>query len=355
MKLLDSHIARSYLLGSLPVLLLLAGLFSFLSLSEQLEDVGKGGFTTWAAIEVVFYTLPKKLMSVLPVISLLGVLTGLGALANNREIIAIRAAGMSTLRLARPLLMGALLLIAIAWLVQTFGIPNWERKALHLRSSVMQTELEGGNHTEFWTRTGGRLLRVGEVVMGRIPTDLEIYELDDKDRLIGLLRAERADIVNREEWLLYNVSESEVGQLTATTTIEDRRIWRSFLSENQLENLIQPAESLSPGDLLRYIHNLENNKLNSHPFRLAFWQLAGIPLGMIAMALLGLPFVTGSLRSVSISQRIAIGGAIGMVFYLSEQIVGHLAGVYDLNPVMAALSPESILLVIALRRIQRSC
>src|SRR3546814_14112358 len=97
--------------------------------------------------------------------------------------------------------------------------------------------------------------------MGRIPTDLEIYELDDKDRLIGLIRAERADIVNREEWLLYNVTESEISQNSATTTVEDRRLWRSFLSESQLENLVQPAGTPSPGARLHYIISLENHRL----------------------------------------------------------------------------------------------
>src|SRR3546814_5399921 len=118
---------------------------------------------------------------------------------------------------------------------------------------------------------------------------------------------------------------SESSHNNATTTVEDRSLWRSFLSESQLENLVQPAGTLSPGDLLHYIISLENNRLNSHQFRLAFWQMVSIPIGIIAMALLGVPFVMGSLRSVSLGQRIALGGGIGMAFYLSEQIIGHLS------------------------------
>src|SRR3546814_5593651 len=75
---------------------------------------------------------------------------------------------------------------------------------------------------------------------------------------------------------------SEISHNSATTTVEDRRLWRSFLSESQLENLVQPASTLAPGDLLHYIINLENNRLNSHQFRLAFWQMVSIPIGIIA-------------------------------------------------------------------------
>jgi len=353
MRLLDRYIARGFVLGLLPVLLLLAGLFSFLALTEQLDDVGKGGFTTWSALKVVVLTLPRQVLDLLPVITLLGALTGLGAMANHREIVAARAAGQSPTRIAKPVALAALLVVAVAFLAQTYGIPQWERRALQLRTQVTQTDLDGADY-DFWTRTGGRLLRVGEVVMGRVPTDIEIYQLDDQDRVASLIRAERADIGKGDEWLLHNVTESEVGTNNATTTLESQRRWRSFLSEAQLKNLIQPASTLSPSDLLRYIGNLDSNRLNSHQFRLALWQMVSLPVGILAMALLSIPFVTGSLRSVSIGQRIALGGAIGMAFYLTEQIVNHLAVLYELNPPLAALGPEVVLLFFAWRGLRRA-
>src|SRR3546814_7811257 len=70
----------------------------------------------------------------LPVVALLGCLTGLGAMANHRELTAARAAGLSPSRLARPVAGAAGLLIVIAFLAQTYGIPYWERMALRLRA-----------------------------------------------------------------------------------------------------------------------------------------------------------------------------------------------------------------------------
>src|SRR3546814_16743729 len=112
-------------------------------------------------------------------------------MANHRELTAARAAGLSPSRLARPVAGAAGLLIVIAFRAQTYGIPYWERMALRSRAEVTQTDLDGSG-TEFWYRSGGRLLRVGGVVMGRIPTALAISELDDKARLNGRVRAEGA-------------------------------------------------------------------------------------------------------------------------------------------------------------------
>ena len=96
MMILDRYIASSYLKGMVPVMLLLLALFSFMALSEELEDVGKGTFRLIDAFMVVLYTAPRRMVDLMPVTALLGGLMGLGALANHQELIAARGAGMST-------------------------------------------------------------------------------------------------------------------------------------------------------------------------------------------------------------------------------------------------------------------
>lgn len=53
MIILDRYIMGHFVKGVLPVLLLLLALFSFLTLAEELEDVGKGNFTQLDAFLVV--------------------------------------------------------------------------------------------------------------------------------------------------------------------------------------------------------------------------------------------------------------------------------------------------------------
>lgn len=98
---IDRYIMTQFLAGIVPVLLLLLALFSFMALAEELEDVGKGGFTLADALLVVFMTTPKRIVELLPVTTLLGGLIGLGAMANHRELIAIRTIGISKLRIGQ--------------------------------------------------------------------------------------------------------------------------------------------------------------------------------------------------------------------------------------------------------------
>jgi lipopolysaccharide export system permease protein len=343
---LDRYLGRAFLLGAIPVLLLLGGLFSFLNLAEQIEDVGKGDFTTAAAIQVVLLTMPRQLISILPVVALLATLSGLGGLANHREIIAARAVGRSPYAVARPVLLMALLLVGAAWLVQTHGIPAWEQRAMQLRDRIARTQAGDGDH-EFWTRAGHRLVRVGDVERGRVPVDVEIYELDDQHRIVRLLQAERAEILTPEQWVLHDVTELELGQRQASTIRRASMKWQSSLSQAQLETLVQPPTSLSPADLRRYIHSLEANNLNAHQLRVIYWQMMSIPFGIVVMALLGVPFILGSPRHVTIAKRIAMGGGIGLLFYLTDQIASQVSALNVLNPVLFAFAPEMVLLVAA--------
>src|SRR5210317_582977 len=101
MLIVDRYIMQRFLAGVLPVMILLLALFSFLALAEELEDVGRGGFTMPDALMVVFLTTPKRIVELLPVTALLGGLLGLGAMANNRELIAIRTIGISKQRIGQ--------------------------------------------------------------------------------------------------------------------------------------------------------------------------------------------------------------------------------------------------------------
>ncbi|MGD8976825.1 MAG: LPS export ABC transporter permease LptG [Gammaproteobacteria bacterium] len=355
MQLLDRYIAGSFAKGIVPVLILLVGLFSFLALSEELEDVGKGAFRAIDAIKVVILTMPRRTIDILPVATLLGALMGLGAMANHREVLAVRASGMSPRRISWPVAQVALLLIATVVVLQSLAIPQWERKAGQFRSK-QYTEAAGGSRrfsTEFWTRSGNQLIRIGSVQFGRVPSEIEIYELDQNGRLDQLTQAERADILSPEEWLLHGVRQSQLREDRALERRLETLRWQSVLSEKQMSSLIQPAEALSPIDLFQYIRRLDSNGLNTHRYRFIFWQQMSLPLALIAMSLLAVPFVLGSVRSMSVGQRVAIGGSIGIVFYLAEQIVGNLALLNEFDPVLAAFGPDALLLVAALYALRR--
>lgn len=350
---IDRYIMQRFLAGVLPALLLLLTLFSFMALAEELEDVGKGSFMLPDALMVVFLTTAKRTVELLPVTALLGGLIGLGAMANHRELIAMRTSGLSKQRIAQTVAVLAVFLGVMITALQFWVVPGFEREAARLRGQALtSTAAMAGNSQAFWTRSDKHFIRVNGVQSDRTLADIEIYTTDEQGRLIQLVQASKAHYAGQENWLLTDVLESRFEGAKALETTHDSMQWNGLLSAEQASVLILPLEALAPNDLLNTISNLRRNQLDTHQYEVVLWQQISLLPSLLAMALLSLPLLLGSVREVSASQRAMIGGLIGIGFYLLQQLSGHLAGILGLNPAVLILTPPFILLAIAIAAIR---
>lgn len=347
--LLDRYIASNYLKGMIPVMMLLLALFSFLSLAEELEEVGKGTFRLVDAFLVILYTTPRLIVDLMPVTALLGGLMGLGAMANHQELMAARAAGLSKARMAKPILQATLIVAAMVVLMQSLLIPASERAASELRSKSLEaTSFESDGRFKFWTRSGENFVHVSNVLFNRILQGVEIYETDEKGKLSVLIQAEQAAIVDADSWLLKDVTRTRLTGMTVDEDHIDSIKWTNLLSQEETNILILPLEALAPHDLVLHIRYLGANELDTHHFRVIFWKQVSVAISVIAMGLLSLPLLVGSTRSVSASQRVVLGGLIGISFYLMQQLTGHLAGLFHLMPSGTIMAPVFLMLSIAI-------
>lgn len=344
--LLARYIGFHFCLAAGAVLLILLTMFSFMALTEALEDVGSGSYTGADAVAVVLLTTPRRIVDLLPVTALLGSMLGLGMLANHQELTAIRAAGFSTWRIARILLGIAAALIAAVVLFQFVLIPMGERKAQEYRSRTLERTALGD--VEFWSRHERRIIRVGSVEFGRIPRDIELYELDAEARLVRLVRATKADVVNSREWLLHGVEEKVIEHEQVLVRRLPQLTWQSFLSPEQISTLIAPLHALSPLDLYRYLRENRGSGLDVREHSSRFWHQISLPFTLAGMLLLGLPLVLTSVRARSTGVRVVFGAAIGIGFYLFEQVAGQLSLLFELAPGPTALLPALVVLASAL-------
>jgi len=354
MSIIDRYIARNFLSGSSIVLMILLSLFGFLTLAEALEDVGKGMFTTFDALAIVGYALPRLMLDLLPVTALLGVLIGLGAMANNQELTVLRAAGYSVGRIAWPVIEVVLAVIAMVLLLQFFVVPELELSAARVRARTSTDVTIVSDEGESWTRSGNRFIRIGQIIQHGELRDVEIFDLGEDAQLQEVMQATSVQVLDGGNWLLRDVTVTNLRSGEITEEHLQSKVWRSFLSAQQTSALIVPVEAMAPSALYRYIRQLDENDLDTHRYRVLLWQQLSIPIGLLAMALLGFPFLLGSGRAVSAGQRAAIGGSIGILFYLAEQMIGHFAILFELPPAPAAFAPDLLLLMLALVALHRA-
>ena len=345
MKLLDRYVEASTFRTLFLVASGLTGLFSLLEFVDQLRDVGQGQYRVADAFLYVLLTAPSRLLQLMPVSLLLGSLFALGNLSNGSELIAMQAIGISERRIVGWVLKLAAPIVIILFLVAEFVIPTTQRLAQADRMSKMSTEtsIEDGNG--FWAQNDHQYLSVRWVDYGNIPRDIDIYAFTGDGELLSFIHADRAKIESADMWLLSGVERTQLHAPGVQTERLSTLSWASFLRPHQVQLLILPPDSMPPIELYRYIRELKRQNHQAARLEQAFWTKVSIPLSMVAMVLVAIPFVFGPPRARSVGQRITIGAAVGIVFSLVQQITSLVSLLLDLNPALAAMAPSLLLMV----------
>lgn len=352
MKLLDRYIGIN-VVGSIGlVLLVLISLDSFFRLVRELNQVGEGNYSYIEMLLYLVLTTPYRIVEFFPIATLLGAITGLGMLASHSELVVMRAAGVSILRITLSVMKAGLLLIIAVMLLAEYVVPTAEQFAESRRTQMLakQTALKTDNG--FWSRDKRSFLNIRDIKPTGDIGNITIYEFDEQHRLRSSTHASKA-LYENGQWVLYGITQSDIDVSGIQTQTFERAQWDSILSPALLNIVVIDPLQISIRDLYSYSSYLRENGQNSERYELALWARLFMPVAIGVMLLLAVPFVFGPLRSVGIGQRILVGFLVGLAFFLVNQTFNHLGVVYHIPPLLSAALPAGVFLLLALVMLRR--
>ena len=136
MRVLTGYIVREILKGSFVAVILLLTLFNLFTFTDELKELGQGNY----GLKEIFYylalTSPSVFIELVPASALLGSLFILGAMGNNRELIAMRAAGLSVFGIIRAVMVAGAILVVISMLIGELVAPVTQRMAQMVRVGI---------------------------------------------------------------------------------------------------------------------------------------------------------------------------------------------------------------------------
>ncbi len=335
------------------MLVILLAIFSFMELVEQLDDVGKGNFQASDAFKYILLNLPARILEIAPIATLIGSIAALGILSKNSEMVALRASGVSIHQISISVLKTGIAIMFTMVFISEFIAPPAQQYAEEKRIQAVSKTGDLLKDNGYWSKDGQKYLNIKRLLHGRIPTDINIYKFDDDGNLVTYINAEHADINNTKQWKLHNVIQKDYSHTDVTTRQSQEMLWRPFSSLTQLGRMELPASSLSPYDLYQYIEYLRNSGENTQRFEIMFWQKIMLSPSLVALMLLALPFVFGSLRSASFGLRIVLGIVAGLVYSLFNQFMGNLGLLMNFNAALAGTTPILVVLIISLFWLRR--
>jgi lipopolysaccharide export system permease protein len=351
-KRVDRLVGLSVVGSLLMVWLVLTGMDAVTQFLRQLIHVGKHGYTLSNAVVYVLVTFPRRAYQMFTYAAVIGGLLGLGGLAATGELTALRAAGMSRLRIAGSAVgVVAVLLVGVVIMGET--VAPWgdqQAQAMQLRRHASALGMATGSG--LWAHDGDNVINARGTTLRRHDgvstvqlTDVRVFSFDADGQLTRFQWARTAEH-DGHQWVLEDVRSTTLdAQGTHTTTIA-RQDWQSSLNPQVLAQSVVLPQYLSMRDLRRNISYLESNGESPGSYAVAFWARALYPLDVLVLVLCAMPFAFGALRSGGLGKRIFIGILLAIGWFFLQKAMVNFGTVYGMPPLPANLLP-SLLLALA--------
>jgi len=353
MNILTAHIVKEVLKGAFLALLLLLTLFNLFSLSDELKDLGKGNYGLREIFTYLALSTPTVFYTLVPSGALIGSLFVLGAMANQQEIVAMRASGLSIFWIIRSVMLAGVVLVIISVIIGEFLAPRTERAAQLLKTKAQNNQVLMRAKYGVWLREGDSFINVRQIASKSELSDVSIFKLDSEHHLKQIIHANSANFVGDEQWQLKEIQKTQIFENNVVANTLKQQAWKTSIAPDLLDIVVVTTSNLSSFDLAKYIVFLKENNQKSQLFEAALWGRLLNPFVTFVMLLVSTPFVIGIKRGTSMGGRLLIGILIGLSFNIFDQIVSHLGIVYNFNPILTALFPSTLVLCIASYAISR--
>lgn len=338
-KRLGRYIGLSVIEAMLMVLMVVVFLNNLFTFLDQLGDM-RANYQLPQVLKYMLLTTPKRIYEAIPISALIGCLAGLGGMAGHNELVILRAAGVSLSRIGWEVMKPALVMIIIGMLIGEYLMPTAEQTALTNRKIERSAD---GRYTDegLWHREGNSYMFFNAIQPDGVLYGVSRFVFDDQNRLMASSHADRA-VYQGKHWILENVKNSHYQDDTITTTTNPVENWHTELTTTLLKVVVVRPNDLSIRGLIAYADYLRDQGLESGEYDLAFWKKVLQPLSIMALVLIGMSFVFGPLRSVSIGLQLFTGVVTGIIFLILQNLMEPASLVFGFSPLIAVLLPIMI-------------
>lgn len=351
MNKLDRYVGMTVFWSFLIVAFILLGLDFALTFIDQLKRVNDN-YRFNDLLQVLLLRSPGKFAEYIPISALIGALVGLGSMASNSELTVMRAAGLSIWRIGLSALQPVIIIAFFGLWISEYVAPDAEQKA------DLIEKLQNQKANKF-SLTGGVWIRVDDnfVYINAADNDGVLYGIKiytpDEHKLSSIMTAKNARHINDEEWQLENITITHFLANSVTTEKRTTLPWKVSLQPEHLFLATQEAKSLSLRQSLVYQEYLNEQKLDASRYSFEFWNKALRPLASIALVIIALSTVFGSLRSSTMGGRIFVGVLIGIGFHNGLHLFGKMSLILNISPFYGVSVPILITLFIGMSLINR--
>ncbi len=352
-QLMDLYLLRRFFGYFATLMLVFAFLFEAFTFFELLDDIARHRIPFFVVVNYFRYLTPYLVYQLAPLAALVAILVTLGVMSKSNEIVACKASGISLYRMAVPLLLAGLALAAGMVVLDDTFLPYANQRQDALRNQIKGRPPQTYRQPERW-------------IFGQ-NSKLYNYDLfDPAQNLFGGLTVLEIDpatfeirrrvFAARAQWSeaqkLWVLESGWVREFSAGTIVSYERFNVKDLPElteppSYFNREVLPAIQMSWPQLRRYIDDLHRAGFDVSALTVQWHRKLAFPLIAPVSMLLAFPFafLVGTRGAIG---GVAIGVAIGIIYWLGAELLAAMGGVGQLPPLLAGWSPDIIFFFLGL-------
>lgn len=330
------------------VLLFIAG-----SLFDELSAVLRYNASMWDAAMMVLARVPEMLVLSLPLATLIGCVATVTIMTRSGETTALRASGISLVRLARPLVMAGALVAAAHFIISEYVVPRTYAWGQEIRTVKIQKKPPRSlvRENNVWFRFGSAFVHAGRIK----PTDKSMEAVTVFEREKGELKrsitAARASW-SGTEWVLEDA-------LIRTFAVEGgwgeekkvRMPYPVFVPPDELSVIKLEPQFSSIATINERMKSLKAQGVDVTALKVERERKLAFPFASLLMPLLAIPFAIRSTHRSGLWKGVALGMIAGFIYMGAVLALSSLGKTGTLPPAAAAwagtliFTPASVLLM----------
>ncbi|HEX9944052.1 MAG TPA: LPS export ABC transporter permease LptF [Thermoanaerobaculia bacterium] len=346
-NLLDRYVVRLFSWVFLMVVLSGVSLFIIFDLSENIDEILKNRVGTGLVLNYYKYLSLQMFYDIAPIVVLVTTLMTFSLLARTNEITACKALGMSLYRLSLPALAAALLVTFFCGYLESSVLPASNEKVAKLKDRIH------GRETARTYRRADRQWLFGQrrYIYNYIHYDpqqpslqrLQVFDFDDRHRLVRRLYTESARYVGGDAWVFTNgwARSFDGVSVTGYTRFKEPKIVRYPETPDYFDSEIRPPEQMRYGELKDYIRELKESGQAVPELQVELANKIALPVTSLIMALVALPFAFRLGRQGAL-YGIGISIVLGIIFMGLFAFFSKLGEAGALPPAVAVWTPGAV-------------
>lgn len=316
-----------------------------------------------AAVEIFIWQIPGMVVLVIPMALLLGTLLAVQRLSADSELTAMKAGGISFVRIVSALLIAGLIVSLVDYIVQEEVVP-------FAASQVAAITDQAISHTSAFNQDltvsaklpgGGRQVTIatGYEKHSQALLNVTLVQYDAANDPLQIVFAKRADFQSNQ-WLLNDVSAYRFnpdGTTISEPHVAEQQIAIGERPADIVERLTHSdPDSMSRAQIAALIDTGQLTGNGLRKYQVAFHEKLARPFACFVFVLIAIPYGIRAMRGTGSGASLGFGlaVAIAFIYYVVLTIFSYFAQNFiEFAPILVWM-PNALFTAYGLRRLRRA-